>query len=62
MGYESLVLPVGDWKLQVDHNDHGTTLSIVNEKGKYRYIRITREQAQELKHHLNMTLPIHERD
>lgn len=58
MGYESLVLPVGDWKLQIDHNDVDTTISIINENGEYRFIRISRAQAQELKRHLDHTLPI----
>lgn len=63
MGYESLVLPVGDWKLQIDHNDHETSIAIMNEKGEYRYIRITMAQAQRLKDHLNHTLPyVHGQD
>lgn len=57
MGYESLVLPVGDWKLQIDHNDHETSIAIVDDKGVYRFIRLTRDQAQKLKRHLNTALP-----
>lgn len=62
MGYESLVLPVEKWKLQLDHNDHETRVSIIDESGIYKYVTLTRDQAQELKQHLNHTLPIHERD
>lgn len=57
MGYETLVLPVGDWKLQFNHNDSETRVSIIDSAGVYKYITISMAQAQQLKRHLNMTLP-----
>jgi hypothetical protein len=57
VGYESLVLPVDDWKLQIDHNDAGMTVSIINKVGEFRYIRISPAQAQQLKRYLNSALP-----
>lgn len=57
MDYESLVLLVGDWKLQFDHDDIETRVSLIDEKGVYRYIKLSMAQAQQLKRHLNQTLP-----
>jgi len=57
MGYESLVLPCEKWKLQFDHNDNETRVSIVDTDGIYKYVILTRTQAQELKRHLNSVLP-----
>ena len=58
MGYGSLVLPVGDWRLQFDHTDSDARISIIDEKGTYKYVTISMAQAQELKRHLNHTLPL----
>lgn len=54
----SLVLPVCDWKLQVDITEGDVRVCIITDDKptSYRYIRISLSQAEELRDFLNRKL------